>query len=75
MYHIEKGVPVPERGRSGGRGARGPVMSAMMDMDVGDSALMPGVRKTLITSKASKLKPRKFVQRKEQGGVRVWRTE
>lgn len=67
-YKIEKGIPVPDR-RGGGR----PYSYPFRHMEVGDSFLSEVMLKC-ITS-AQKQLGIKCVQRKVEGGYRVWRVE
>ncbi len=62
---IEDGIPVPP---AAGRASKYPwdVVS------VGQSFFIPGRQKKLLVPK--RLKPRKFTQRIDETGLRVWRT-
>lgn len=71
-FKIEKGVPVPPS-----RGGRRTVYP-WRDMEVGDSALIPGGDQARIGASVRTFglsAGRKFVTRKVEGGVRVWRVK
>ncbi len=62
---IEDGIPIPP---SAGRAGKYP----WDGLCVGQSFLIPGRQKKLLVPK--RLKPRKFTQRVDETGLRVWRT-
>lgn len=67
-YKIEKNIPVPDRGRR----ARYP----FSQMEVGDSVLIADIdRSSQLASYWQHLRPKRFVSRKVDGGIRVWRLE
>ncbi len=61
---IEDGIPVPP---PAGRASKYP----WDGIKVGQSFLIPGRQKKLLVPK--RLKPRKFTQRVDETGLRVWR--
>jgi hypothetical protein len=76
VFEIEKDIPVPP--------ARNKVTYPFADMEVGDSFFVPcdpdGVLKTerRVSAAAAQYRRRmsvKFVTRREETGVRVWRAE
>lgn len=72
MIKVEKGIPIPEKPRKGGKPAKYPWAT----MDVGDSFFVEGVPLANFASgayNAAKLLNRKFSLRTVEGGVRVWR--
>ena len=62
---IEDGIPIPP---AEGRASKYP----WDEINIGQSFLIPGRQKKLIVPK--RLKPRKFTQRVDETGLRVWRT-
>jgi len=75
-YEIEKGVPLPSRGRSGRRPS--PLLIALRAMQPGDSVLVPSTDASRGTvSGLAVLVARKqggeFVTSGVEGGTRVWR--
>ncbi len=62
---IEDGIPIPP---GTGRASKYP----WDGINVGQSFLIPGRQKKLLVPK--RLKPRKFTQRVDETGLRVWRT-
>lgn len=70
---IDKGVPLPEPKLQ--RFKKYP----WSGMEVGDSFFVPGPVKPahvqLATIANQRLKPKRFVARQENGGIRVWRSE
>lgn len=73
MIAIDKNVPVPPRigGRPGGR----PTKYPWLDMEIGDSFRTSGKRNSIgaAVAWATKQYGRKFVTRREDDGVRIWR--
>ena len=74
-YVIEKGIPVPERATSGRK--RGPFVCFMLSLDVGDSILVTMKHDTVQGCMQSVKRldlTRRYVTRKVEGGIRIWRT-
>lgn len=65
-YKIEKGIPIPEKSR---------FKYPFRDMDVGDSVFIPGKKSDRISGAFFVHRPKKFMCRKTDGGIRVWRIE
>lgn len=68
---IEKGVPIPQRGRQSG-----PLMEKLCNMEVGDSILVSDRKESNVRSHAShahKSTGFGFTASKTSQGVRVWR--
>lgn len=68
---IEKGIPIPPK-RKGG------VPGLWASMEVGDSVLLEGASQNQATGRfapTAKRKGWKFITRKVDGGVRVWRVK
>ena len=72
-FTIDRGVPMPPvRGNK--------IIYPFDDMEVGDSFFVPNVEHGDITPQIAYRRrtrgwARKFTTRKENGGIRVWRTE
>lgn len=64
---IEKGVPIPVRGKTVG------LTNTLRSMEVGDSVFVPGISAGDVGGRFAWLKPLKFTVRKQVGGVRIWR--
>lgn len=71
-YVIERGTPVPTKGRP-----KTPIRIALDDMEIGDSVLFPTSGEFMkANSMLVLLRPKKFRTRKIPGeGWRVWRVE
>ena len=70
MIKVEKGIPMPTRGR--GASSKYP----WHDMDVGDSFAAPMKDPHQAAATASmRQKPKRFLARKIEGGYRIWRIE
>jgi hypothetical protein len=68
---IEKGVPIPPKTTTKGRR-----MNPIRELEVGDSVLIAGKYQENVASRAGRITRqtgRRFVTRKVEGGVRVWR--
>jgi hypothetical protein len=74
MFTIEKNVAIPAASRTGGGKAKYP----WAQMEIGDSFFVPGAKVetfyTLVSAQNKKGDAR-FICRKQEGGVRVWRVE
>jgi hypothetical protein len=77
-YKIDRGVPVPP-----GRGCAGSPRFPLGALEIGDSFYVPfgsdpmKTRSVLSNAVAAfhlRHKPKRFVTRKDGGGIRVWRT-
>ena len=72
MIKIDKGVPVPKRSDAN-------IKLPWDQMKIGDSFLIPaGIQQPRIGSMISKASKRlgwKFIQRKTEEGIRVWRVK
>ena len=67
-FKIEKGIPVPVKIRKRKYPFR--------EMEVGDSIMIAGMRAaSQISWAVARHKPKRFVTRVEEDGLRVWRTE
>lgn len=69
---IEKGVPIPPKAT----GRNKPRTHPLWLLEVGDSYLFTGKAQTDLASRAGRISResgRRFVTRKAEGGVRVWR--
>lgn len=69
MLEIEKNVPLPPSNNGTGLSA------VLRSMEIGDSVLVESTKKNRLTAAFAKHAPRKFSQRKQEGGIRVWRKE
>ena len=74
MPEIEKGIPLPE----GRRGRK--KLYPFGEMEIGDSFVVPVNSQTLSMYKmiggyTRHLKPKKFIARKNEDVIRVWRIE
>lgn len=71
-YVIEDGVPVP-RAKAG----RNPssLTAALRAMGVGQSVLVADKEQRSLACYWGRLRPKKFVSRNVEGGVRIWRVE
>lgn len=65
-YVIEKNVPMPQNARSG-------LLATLRLMEVGDSIMVFNKISSQVSNNLSTLRPKKFVVRTQDGGVRVWR--
>ena len=65
-FKIEKNIPIPI-----GRAANHKYPLA--EMEVGDSLFIPGITIPKIAGSCSFQRPKKFVCRTVEGGIRVWR--
>jgi hypothetical protein len=74
MFTIEKNVAIPAASRTGGGKSKYP----WAQMEIGDSFFVPGAKVetfyTLVSAQNKKGDAR-FICRKIDGGVRVWRVE
>lgn len=69
---IDKGVPVAEKASGKNRPRTNPLWS----LEVGDSVVIPVKAQENVASRAGRItreSGRRFVTRKVEGGVRVWR--
>ncbi len=71
-YSIEKDIPIPEKS---GRKIKYP----LDDMEIGDSFFIPGVdhqdiSPVIAARKRARKWQREFTTRREDDGIRVWRT-
>lgn len=72
MYKVEKGVPLPPKGRGPGRKTKYPLMT----MEVGDSFKVPLSKMKaarVVVSKTQRSTDRKFATRILADGFGVWR--
>ena len=74
-FVIEQNVPIPDRG--GPNGNTTGLLTTMRSLAVGDSFVAPdrNGKRAPASIAAFHLKPKKFVTRKAEGGIRIWRTE
>lgn len=72
-YVIEKGVPIPQ---DRGQGHRTGFSRALRALEVGDSMLVPEMTQNGVSARASslsKITGQKFITRRVEGGIRIWR--
>lgn len=66
---IEKGIPMPGRGKT-------QITATLRQMSVGDSVFIPGLRSSAaLGGRYVQLRPMRFCSRQVDGGIRVWRVE
>lgn len=76
-YPIEQDIPIPPRGRGGGR----PIKYDLDGMNIGDSIYAPGksvqhLNEVIAHRKVARgWTDRKFTVRKDGPGARIWRTQ
>ena len=80
MFKIEKGIPIPVSKTVTRQGRGRDRLYPWAEMQVGDSFFVPGEAKRIgVASHASavckRYAPKRFVSRKVEGGVRIWRVE
>lgn len=69
-FQIERNIPIPPRTY----GSNSVKYAFALQMEVGDSVLVETRRIASAVSNRLKLSGYKFVTRKVEGGIRVWRT-
>lgn len=82
MYTIETGIPIPNIARSSGYGKRKPqegsLSSFMRLLEVGQSFVVanrPAASVTALCSLVGRATGRRYISRKTEKGIRVWRVE
>lgn len=73
VFKIEDGIPIPGRGRRSG------FSEVVRQLAVGQSVLVGGPQRNIAAQAASvalrAMDGRKYLTRKAEGGIRVWRTQ